>query len=1146
MNNQKRLRLSNIALCVAIAVGSASVYAQNTTSAISGRITAVDGKSVAGAQVKILHIESGSVTNTTTDAEGRYSARGLRTGGPYTVTITKDGKTETRTNVFLALAETATLDAKLGEAKPKVETIEVAATAVSDVFSKSAMGAGSYVSRADLDSFASIQRNLQDYARADPRLAQTDKDRGEISMGGQNTRYNSVTIDGVTISDTFGLESNNLPTVKQPISIDAIESVQVNISNYDVTQKGYTGANINASTKSGTNEFKGSVYSITRDNKLSGQTYSRGTGLYQDQRTFDESTKGFTFGGPIIKDTLFFFATFEDFTSTRRAQPFGPIGSGASSEIGITPSAIATAQSLSQSRYGINAGAQEDVGFDVTSKDTLLKLDWNIDSKNRASLRYTKTEQKEPFFPNFFNTPSTALSLSSNWYTQDKTLETIVGQWFADWSSTLSTEVKISSRDYNSAPKPPVATPEITLAFSGLLPAGTPSSVVGGTRNLVIGTERSRHFNLLDTKTLDAYAGANWFLGAHELKFAADYTSNKIYNAFLQDTKGRYTFSCQNSSATYTYTFGAINCATATAAQVEAAVFENYTRGRPSTYSVQVPLQAGGSLSDGVSTFTLKNYGLALQDTWTVNKNLSVMFGLRLDTPALSAKPRANAAAAAALVPGNPASNVRQSGGFGLDNTNNIDGQYLVQPRFGFNYTFDSKRPMQIRGGFGLFQGAAANVWISNIYSNTGTATRLVGCGAAFAACPVGGGIFSADPASQITNFAGAAPAANVDFLEPGLGQPSVWKANLAFETQLPWFGIVASVEYLNTRTNSGIYYQHLNLGAPTRTGADGRQMFYTASAYNPACWTAAGGRLTTGAVCSVDNRNRALSNPAFANVLLAAKTKDGGGDQVTVSMSGRFMKSVNWSLAYTRTNATEVSPLTSSVSNSNWAARSIFNPNESGVANSVYLVKDRVNGTMNWSRSFIKGYKTSVGMFYEGRSGKPYSWTFQNDLNGDGLAGNDLMYIPKGPGSGEVVFLGDTATDKTNENRFWAIVDANPGLSRSRGGVAKRNDNFSPWVNSIDVRASQEFPGFVKGHKAVFVLDVLNFGNLLNKKWGRVDEISFQSNGGQPRNFVNFAGIDPQGRYIYSVSNVASDFTTRQNKGESQWAAQFTFRYEF
>ena len=1152
MNNSTRVRLSKLALAVAIALGSVSAFAQNTTSAIGGRITGADGKAVAGAQVAIVHTESGSVNNALTDADGRYAAKGLRVGGPYTITITKAGVTEKRENVFLQLAETASVDAKLGGATQAVETIVVTGTNVgSDKFSSTAMGSGSSFGRADLDTFASIQRNLQDYARIDPRISQTDKDRGEISVGGQNTRYNKITIDGVNISDTFGLEANTLPTVKQPISIDAIQSVQVNVSNYDVTQTGYTGGGINAVTKSGTNEIKGSVSYVTRNDDFVGKRYSRATGTYFDPPKLKDETVGFTLGGPIIKDKLFFYVGYEELTSIRNPPSFGPIGSSANNVIGITPSAIASAQALATSQYSMNVGSLDVTrNAELVVKDTLAKLDWNINSSHRASLRYTKTDQTEPQYNNFFSTPSTALSLSSNWHQQVKKIETVVGQWFADWTPTLSTEAKLSSRDYHSEPVTPVNFPEITLGFTGALPPGTPSSVLGGTRNLVFGTERSRHFNILDTKTQDAYFGANWTLGSHEIKAAFDYSDNKIYNAFLQNTKGQYTFSCQNSSPTYTYSFGSIVCANATTALIEAAVFENFTKGRPSSYLVQVPVNPAGSLNDGVSTFNLKNQGFALQDVFSANANLTIQYGVRVDTPIMPTSPLRNAPAGSPTVLGSLTGNtlVRQSGGFGLDNTNTIDGQTLWQPRVGFNYTFDSKRPMQLRGGAGLFQGAAANVWISNIYSNTGVATRVVGCGTqGFAACPAAGGIFNADPTKQITSFAGAAPAANVDFLQPGLDQPSVWKANLAFEHELPWAGIVASVEYLQTWVQTGIYYQHLNLGAPTRISAtDGRQMFYTTTGYNPACWTPAGGRTTTGTVCGVDNRTRALNNPGFNDVLVANKTHEGGGRLATVSFSGRVLKDWNWSLSYTYNEAKEVSGLTSSVSNSNWRGRSVLNPNENVASNSDYLVKDRFGATLGWERAFFKGYKTRFGMFYEGRTGKPYSWTFANDANGDGIGGNDLMYIPSAPGSGEVIFLESSTTDKTNENRFWDFVRANPGLLKNAGGVTKRNENFSPWTNNIDVRISQELPSFFKGHKAVFALDILNFGNLLNKKWGRIDEVAFNAFGGLPRQFVNFVGLDPSGKYIYSVPTAVQDFTTKQNRGESQWAMQATFRYEF
>ena len=1144
MKKPFRFRVSRVAFCVALALGAASAHAQNTTSAVSGRVTTADGRPVAGAQVTVRHVESGSVNTLTTDNEGRYSARGLRVGGPYTITIVKDGVTETRENVFLQLAEPTPIDVRLGG--PPRETITVTGAALNDPFAQQQMGAQTQISRAQIDAFASIQRNLQDYARLDPRVSQTDKERGEISVAGQNSRYNKITIDGVNISDTFGLEANNMPTLKQPVSIDAIQSVQINVSNYDITQTGYVGGNINAVTKSGTNNLHGTVTYVYRDDELAGKRYNRSNDTYSDPPKFEETLKGFTLGGPIWKDKLFFFVGYEELSSTRNAPDFGPIGSSNGGIVGISPGAISAIRDRAQNQYGIDLGTVGASGSELTVKDYLAKVDWNISANHRANVRYTKTEQTEPIFQNF---SATQLATSSNLWNQVKEIETVVGQWFADWSPNFSTELKLSRRDYHSEPANFSNLPQMVFSFAGALPAGAPAGVNTGTRSLFTGTERSRHFNILDTKTDDLYFGATLTRGAHEFKGIVDYTQNKIYNAFLQDTKGNYTFSCVNSSATYTYSFGAINCATATAAQVEAAILENFQRGRPSSFLVQAPLNAGGSLFDGVAQFKVNNQGFGLQDTWTFSDRLTLQYGFRVDTPKMPDSPLRNTAAAQPLVPGGVTGStlVRNSGGFGLDNTRTIDGETLFQPRFGFNYLLDTARPTQVRGGVGLFQGAAATVWISNIYSNTGVATRVVGCGTAgFAACPPTGGIFRADPLAQQSNFPGAAPAANVDFLQDGLGQPAVWKANLAIEHRLPWWDMVASFEYLRTQAHTALYYQHLNLGGPTRIGPDGRPLFYTPTAYNPACWTSGGTRITTGTICSVDNRTRALSNPNFNNVLLASKSKEGDGQLATVALSGRALRDISWQFAYTYTEQREASGLTSSVANSNWQARASFDPNANEGSNSAYLVRDRVNLSAVWEKQFMRGFKTRIGLFYEGRSGKPYSWTFSNDMNGDGILSNDLMYIPRAFGSGEVLFLGDTATNRANETRFWEIVNSFESLKDNVGRVPERNSAFSPWVNQVDLRLSQEIPSFFRGHKAVLSVDILNFGNLLNKKWGRIDEMAFQGQGGQTRAFVNFVGIDPaSGRYIYSV-RTPDDYTTRQSRGESQWAAQITLRYEF
>jgi len=208
--------------------------------------------------------------------------------------------------------------------------------------------------------------------------------------------------------------------------------------------------------------------------------------------------------------------------------------------------------------------------------------------------------------------------------------------------------------------------------------------------------------------------------------------------------------------------------------------------------------------------------------------------------------------------------------------------------------------------------------------------------------------------------------------------------------------------------------------------------------------------------------------------------------------------------------------------------------------------VKDRINARLSWEKRFFGNYRTRLGVFYEGRKGKPYSWTINNDLNGDGLAGNDLMYSPTAQGSGEVVFYGATAAAREDaERRFWEVVNGNKALRNAKGGVVERNSAFSPWTNSFDVKVTQEIPGFSDKHKASFSLDILNFGNLLNKKWGRIEEVGFQSAGAQARSFVDYVGLQ-DGKYVYAVRNNVEDLNVRQAKGESQWAIQATVKYEF
>ena len=311
MTHPNRVRLSRLTLGLLAALATAPAFAQSTSAGVGGRVVGADGQPVAGAEVTIVHVESGTVSRAVTGDDGRYNARGLRVGGPYTITVNKAGAgTETQEGVYLNLNQVNTVNADLAGDVTTLDSVQAIAAMGSEVFSANKMGTGTNVTREAIEALPSANRNIQDYIRLDPRISQVSKSDGAISAGGQNTRYNAIRIDGVSAADPFGLESNNLPTERQPVSMDAIEEINIDLANYDTTISGGTGAVINAVTKSGTNEFDGTVYAAYRD----------GDWVRKDLRGvefagFDsEETYGMTFGGPLLRDRLFFFANYEKFT----------------------------------------------------------------------------------------------------------------------------------------------------------------------------------------------------------------------------------------------------------------------------------------------------------------------------------------------------------------------------------------------------------------------------------------------------------------------------------------------------------------------------------------------------------------------------------------------------------------------------------------------------------------------------------------------------------------------------------------------------------------------------------------------------------------------------------------------------------------
>ncbi|MGN5531963.1 Oar protein [Xanthomonas hortorum pv. gardneri] len=1086
MTHPRCLRMSKLTLGLVAALAAAPVFAQSTSAGVAGVVTSSAGQPVPNAEVTITHVESGTVNRATTDASGRYNARGLRVGGPYTITITKSGEgTKTEEGVYLNLNQVNTVNADLAGdiAATNLEAVQVMAVAGgSELFSAYKMGTGTNVSRETIESLPSVNRNIQDYIRLDPRISQVSKADGAISVGGQNTRYNAIRIDGIGAGDPFGLESNNLPTERQPVSMDAIQEINIDVANYDTTISGGTGAVINAVTKSGTNNFGGTVYYAYRDKdmvrkELEGVRFNG----FDDEKTY-----GMTLGGPIVKDKLFFFANYE---KMERAAPGisltdSPYGRGS-----ITDADIARAQQIATG-YGFDAGSLSQPANKTEVEEYALKIDWNISDNHRAAVRYNKLEQNVVRFPQITNS---AVSLSTFWYQQPKTYESWMGELFSDWSENFSTEFKLSHKEYSAIREPNSTLPQIQVrGFGGI-----------ANNSLYFGTEQNSHVNAVESKELSAFGAATWYVGDHTVKFGFDYSDNDLLNYYGRNLNGAYLFNNLG----------------------------DFAAGRVNQYIVRAP-RPGGSYDDIPAEYTLKNTGLFVQDSWAINNNLTVQGGVRIDMPDFSDQRLYNP---------------RIMSLYGYDNTQLPDDK-LVQPRFGFNYTFDSDRPTQLRGGLGLFGGAAPNVWLAGVYQNTGlnyteyTVNNPVG-------------IFTPNTDPPFIPTAGAGARQNVDIAAPDLKLPSVWKTNLAFDHELPWYGIVASAEFLYTKVNNAIYFERLDLRglngdvAATRIGQDGRELY----------WNAAGYRPSTGTNTSVQNGqnlggNQVVSGKAnrptdMGDVMLMRNTDKGSGSQFTVGVNKPLIENWGWSLAYTYTESTEVSPLTSSQNTSNWGSTLIGTANENVAYDSRYAIKDRITGSINWKKAFFGKYNTSVGLFYEGRSGRPFSYIYYNDLNGDAAstsgAGyfNDLFYVPKGPG--DVLWTRGAEMEK----QFFDWLAKNPELAAYKGQIAPANEFRTKWVNSFDLHVSQELPGLFEGHKTELALDIMNVGNLLNKKWGRIEDYGFNSTA----RVASYAGIDPAtGKYIYNFTGDTDEPTVQENNndkgntGVSRWSMQVTLKYKF
>lgn len=1082
-----------------------ALFAQGTVSSgMNGTVLDKGGQPVIGATVIATHLPTNATYSAVTRVGGRFSFRGLPPGGPYTVTATAEGYSAAAVeDVVTELGREIDVTVTLRSEVVKLDAFKV--TASTDDLDAAASGAGSVITGARIAAQPTAKRSIGDLARTNAlvtfRQAITDRDDQMITAVGQNNRFNSILLDGARINDQFGLNASGIQSFFNPISLDTVEQFSIAVSPYDVRQSGFTGAAINAVTKSGTNKFSGSIYTYYTSNDYAGKDIT-GTALapIEGIKPLDtQKTFGATFGGPIWKDHLFFFLNYEKFQRDSVAtQPgFTPDATQLSSILGrltAINSAVAQNKRVDFGTFGGPASLRTE------EEKQLAKIDWRINADHRLSVRYNDSIGTLPQFGRFSttsafanqllssNTSSRGTSLSSNFYTQQRTEKVWAGTLFSSWTPDLKTELRYSKTYYQQLTTTPITYPEIRIYnVSGISNAGT--AITNGA--FILGSEQFRHGNVIEVNTKSYGAHADYFMGNLTLSGGVDREDSDFYNLFRGGSYGLFDY----------------------------ANIADFLADTPNAF--RRSFVVAGTPTADVSQFDIT--GLYAQAKWDVNPRLVISVGAREDFIGSGIRP--------------PLNTTFQSA-FGLRNDGVPDGVSEFSPRAGFNWALDDTRTVQLRGGLGRFLGRAPWVFFSNSFSNpgvgrfdqnqtgVGTATGLVtylNSSAWDPANPIGIAATDGDPTARRT----------INLLQDKIHLPAVWRGSLAVDHKTNFLGGNISLEWVYTKQDNALFSDNLNLKplvvvagvTGPAVGLDGRQRFNGSTAANGA---------TTNVV---DSR--------FAEVIRVRNVSVGESSYITLGWD-RPMKD-RWAanFSFTRGRSTEAQSTGQTVAVDGWTRNAVFNQNAVEESTSDFEVRNRLQTTITREFEFFKGWKTLASLYYEGRTGNPYSFTYTNDLNNDGVSGNDLVYVPTGTSDPKVDF---SAMTGAQADAYMAFINSS-GLGQHAGGYAPRNRFNMSWQNRLDIRLSQKIPLYKPAELEIFA-DFINFGYWLSREtFGYVEELG-NNNGVYARRLLGNASYATDGRIRPAaptlVGGAFSPADATINPLASRWRIQFGARLRF
>ena len=1065
---------------LAVFFAGAASFAQVTTSGLNGHVYDEAGEPLAGAAVIAVHTPSGTQYAAVANEEGRYVINGMRSGGPYNVEISYLGmSTIEYTDVTLKLGEPLELNASM-KASNELDAVFVVSESS---FNAGKTGAGASFSRKAVETTPSVDRSIYDVVQYTPQ-AMLNKNGG-ISFAGTNNRYNSFQIDGAVANDAFGLAStgtNGGQVGANPVSLDAIDEIQVVVAPFDVRQSGFTGGAINAVTKSGTNTVTGSFYSYLNNQDFIGST----PGELQEGQTREKydtqlsQTYGFTVGAPIIKDKLFIFASAE---YKRNSTPniYTPYNNSYDG-IELLENVIYNGQDLGnrfnsaiadamieyyEANYGISDTGETYDPHQVIDQsiNAMARIDWNIRDNHKFMFRYQLVDA----YADKYDAGATQYMFNNSSYRQSNQTHTLVAELNSRVSDEVSNEFRATAvfvRDDRTVPYAG-ANIFITDAF-----------------RVTLGTDYSSGANAVHSDVYTISDNVSIFKGNHNITVGTHNEIMRFYNVFLEGAYGSYGFSSIND------------------------FFKGSDAINAYGYFYADPSLTGGETRWGATAWTAQ-FGLYAQDEWKPNTQFTLTYGLRMDMPMLLNKPTAN-----------PDFNASQLAA--------EHGQYvgdvprptvLFSPRIGFRWYADKARKSLIRGGAGLFTGRVPFVWLVNAYNNTGMESKSIYLeGAETAGLPL-----TSNPYRDIVE-SGKYPVLGssvINTISRNFKYPQTFRVNLGYE-QVFGQGWKFTFDALYSKGINNVFFENLAL-------VDNGHKTYAVNA-------AAANAGNVAPYYSVDG--------TYDTVIALRNTNKGYSYSLSGQIEKSFDFGLDLMAAYTFGHSYSVNDGTSSVASSNWKYNYAVDSNSPELSHSLFDRPHKVMAAVTYTTpAYARGrLQTTVSLRYNGLSGQRYSYSLNEgrnmNYNGDGTYGNSLMYIPTREEVGQMDWASREDADK-----FEAYVSGDRYLSRHRGEWSTRYGAITRFENHFDLHIAQDFYYDRKsGRKIQVVVDFLNIGNMFNREWGLYGDAEFYTR--QILHVSNLTAdesgnITPTYQFMEPVDFALNDFYSR-------WRCQIGLRVTF